>query len=353
MRVLIVGAGPTGLTAAVELARRGIHAEVIDRRQDGSTFSRAVGILPRSLTLLAPSGITEKLLAQGVKVQEVRIFMDRKCLLSIPLADGSRTYDFALALAQDRTENAMRDALIALGGTVRYGTELVGLQQDESRVVVETGTGEEFSFDYVIGADGVHSATRQAVKLDFPGHDLPETWSIADVDAEDWPNAGVFTMCLLPAGKVAVVAPLEATRYRVISNTEDALATLPLDLNVIRIRREGKFNISIRQVEDYAKGRVFLAGDAAHCHSPVGGRGMNLGIADAADLAARMAEGTFEGYSAARHADGAQTIALSEQGRRLLTSSNPLNRPLLSAALKLLARVPALQRRLAETFLPD
>lgn len=353
MRVLIVGAGPTGLTAAVELARRGIHAEVIDRRQDGSTFSRAVGILPRSLTLLAPSGVTEKLLAQGVKIREVRFFMGTDCLLSIPLAGAGRHTDFVLALAQDRTEDAIRDVFTAQGGTVRYGIELVGLRQEENRVVVETADGTEASFDHVIGADGNRSATRQALKLDFPGHDLPETWSIADVDAENWPNAGVFTMCLLPGGKVAVVAPLEATRYRVISNTENALATLPLDLNVTHIRREGKFNISIRQVDKYAKGRVFLAGDAAHCHSPVGGRGMNLGIADAAELAEHMAEGTLEGYSAARHKDGAQTIALSERGRRLVTSSHPLNRPLLTVALKLIARVPVLQRRIAGAFVPD
>ncbi len=350
-RILIVGAGPTGLTAAVELARRGVVPEVIDRREDASTLSRAVGILPRSLALLNPSGVTERLLAEGVKVREIRIYMGRHWALTIPLRGTDSRYDFLLALAQDQTETAMRDALITAGGYVRYGTELTELRQQGDRVLAKTADGSETEYDYVIGADGVPSTVRKALGLEFAGYDLPETWSIADVDAVNWANSEVATFSLLPEGRVALVVPLGADRYRVVSNTEDALTTLTLDLEVTNIRREGQFKISVRQVAQYGLGAVYLAGDAAHCHSPVGGRGMNLGIADAAELAGRMVEGRLEGYSAVRHVEGAETIAASERARRWLTSSRSMTRAMLTVVFGVVGILPPLKHRIARALL--
>ena len=214
-------------------------------------------------------------------------------------------------------------------------------------------TSHEADFDYVIGADGIQSAARLALGIDFVGHDLPETWSIADVDAPNWENRDKFTMCLLPKGVIVVVAPLERERFRVISNTVDALRTLPLDLHVKNIRRQGTFKISIRQVTDYSIGRVYLAGDAAHCHSPAGGRGMNLGIADAAELAERFVKNSLEGYNKSRHADGARTIAASEQIRKLVTSKNPLKRGALIVGFALINFFPSTKQRLAKQFLGD
>ncbi|MGI9371134.1 MAG: FAD-dependent monooxygenase, partial [Hyphomicrobiales bacterium] len=204
---------------------------------------------------------------------------------------------------------------------------------------------------YVIAADGIRSTVRGNLGIKYPGYELPETWSIADVDVKDWPNAGLFTICQLEDGKVVVVIPLEDARFRVVSNTDNALAALPLDMNVVNLRRAGAFTISVRQVEDYQKGRVFLAGDAAHCHSPVGGRGMNLGIADACDLAARLAEGTQDGYTDARHADGVGVIEGSERARKFVTSTNPLARMAFLGLLKTLSAFPALQKRFSDVVL--
>jgi 2-polyprenyl-6-methoxyphenol hydroxylase-like FAD-dependent oxidoreductase len=189
--------------------------------------------------------------------------------------------------------------------------------------------------------------------IDFRGHDLPETWSIADVDAEGWPDTNAFTVCQLSGGDVVVVAPLEPKRFRVVSNTEDALAALPLNLNVTNIRRAGEFKISIRQAAQYGVGRVFLVGDAAHCHSPVGGRGMNLGIADGAELARRMVEGGLEGYGEARHKVGKEVIAFSEAFRKVMTSRNPFTRFLVLAVLRTASFMPALQRQFAKKLLYD
>jgi len=353
MRVLIVGAGPTGLTIAVELARRSIIPAVIDRRADASSLSRAVGITPRSLTLLEPSGVTERLLAKGVKIREARVHVGEKPVARLKFDAVHSPYDYILGLAQDRTEAVLRDALTGYGGAVTFGSELVGLRQEPDRVVAVTADGKEAAYDIIVGADGIGSTVRPAAGIHFPGFDLPQTWSVADVDAENWVNAGAFTLCFKPHGAVVVAVPLEAQRFRLISNTPDALAALPIPMHVTRVRRRGTFTISVRQAETYQSGRVYLAGDAAHCHSPVGGRGMNLGIADGTDLARRLVEGDRRGYESARRGDAAATIALSERARRIVTSDLPFSRPLLSCAFRLVGALPPLRRKFSEAVLLD
>lgn len=350
-QILIAGAGPTGLTTGVELARRGFKVEVIDRRDAASALSRAVGILPRSLELLEASGVTGKLLAAGVKLREIRVYQHDRLKLTIPTRGAHPRYDFILALAQDRTEAILSEVLRELGGVIRYGTELTGFQQVGQHVEVTDQHGHQHHCDYLVGADGIRSRVRQILGMNYPGYDLPETWSIADVDAVGWPNNQAFTLCRLSRGRVAVVAPLESARFRVISNTEDALATLPLPMNITNIRRTGQFTIAIRQVPQYRVGHVFLAGDAAHCHSPVGGRGMNLGMADGAELARCLAEDDLEAYHRNRHADGQRTIALSERARKVVTTGNPLTNSLLVGALSVINVLPLLKRRLARTLL--
>lgn len=353
MRVLIVGAGPTGLTAAVELWRRGIKAEIIDKRDEASGLSRAVGITPRSLHLLEASGVTKRLVEEGVHLHGVRIYrgVDLKLALAIQPPEIKYGHDYIIGLAQDRTEANLREALEEMGGTVRYSIALETLLQSDEGVQAGFEDGSSETYDYVIAADGIRSTVREILGISYPGYELPEPWSIADVDSDDWSNAGLFTICQLEEGKVVVVVPLEEARYRLVSNTEDALAALPLEMNVTNVRRAGTFTISVRQVEEYQSGRVFLAGDAAHCHSPVGGRGMNLGIADACDLAGRLASGTQDGYTAARHADGAGVIEGSERVRKFVTSPSPVQRLAFLGVLRVLSAVPALQRRFSDLVL--
>jgi len=136
-----------------------------------------------------------------------------------------------------------------------------------------------------------------------------------------------------------------------VSNTENVLSVLPFDVNVTLVRREAQFNIRLSQVKEYSKGRVYLAGDAAHSQSPAGGRGMNLGIVDGADLASRLAGGDLSNYSRVRFEEGKRLIAGAERMRLVMTSRNPILRGLVLAGMKAVAMVPLLQRRVASTFL--
>ena len=354
--LLIVGAGPTGLTAAVELARRGLVPRVIDKKVDPLPLSRAVGINARSLTLLEPSGVAERLLAAGIKLRQFLIHDQDRLLSRIRLDRADRPYNFMLALPQDETEAILAKRFRELGGRVEFGLALDGLTVDGDRAHAKLkhladGQLEEAAYDLVLGADGVRSAVRRAAGLPFEGFDLPGTWGVADLESAAWPHRDRACLFLRPRGAILVAIPIGPFRYRVVANHPKALEALPQGMTVDRLRREAEFEIAIRQVPAYAAGPLYLAGDAAHCHSPAGGRGMNLGIADAVSFAQRVVGNDLAGYSAERHAHGQETIKLSEDLRRTMTREEPLARWLVRAGLRLVGHAPALQKRFARQVL--
>ncbi|QFR39470.1 FAD-dependent monooxygenase [Candidatus Gracilibacteria bacterium 28_42_T64] len=352
--VVIVGAGPTGLTAGVELARRGIQTKIIDQLDGGSKLSRAIGINPRSLDILKPSGVTEKLLEKGIKYDSLTLYNGDKSWVKLPFTIANMKYGFniMLGLPQNDTEAILRETFIRLGGVIHFDTELSEISQTEDGVIAKATNGEEFHSDYLIGADGVSSKVRSCVGIELDSVKLPGVWSIADVEVEGWSHITSTTICLLKKGKIAGILPLGATRFRVVSNTKETLSALPLKFKLLKIHREGQFKISLSQAKEYSKGRVFLAGDSAHTHSPVGGRGMNLGIANADDLARRIAgEAPLSEYSQKRYEEDTHIIKGTEDMRKLLTSSSPTQRLLMLSALKIISVVPFFKRKWANKFL--
>ncbi len=346
MNVLIVGAGPTGLSAALELARLGVNPVVVDKREQASSLSRAVGITPRSLQLLSESGVADRLISEGVAIEGLRVYRGQKLALSLPLHSDRMYFHTVLGLPQDRTEAIMSDTFTSLGGNVRYGVALEKLDNQGRGAVAQFSDGSSEHFDVVIGADGTRSTVRQEVGIEYPGIDLDQTWSIADVEANNWRHPNEIALILAGPGTVLVVAPMGKTRYRVVASQPDALAALPLPLDVHTLHREGSFRISVRQAQRYSEGCVHLAGDAAHCHSPVGGRGMNMGIADAVDLANRIVEGRTEDYSAIKHPEGAQTIIVTERGRRMTGGQTWPRRAALGSLLAMANLFGPVRRRL-------
>lgn len=354
--ILIAGAGPTGLTAAIELARRGIMPRIIDRKVDPLPLSRAVGINGRSLTLLEKSGISGRLMAEGIQVRRARLHHGARLLAEIRLDCVDHKYNFMLCLPQDRTEAILLDRFRELGGEVEFGVRLDRLVQRDGGLEVtlrhqSVDHTEATDYGMVLGADGTRSAVREAAGISYDGFDLDGVWGIADVESAAWPYHDRFCGFILPAGGMVVVLPIGPHRYRVVANRERAFEQIPGGMPVDKVRREGQFDIAIRQAPTYRQGRIFLAGDAAHCHSPAGGRGMNLGVADAVSFARRMAGDDLDGYSAERHAHGQSTIRASESGRRALTTANPFVRPVVRTVIRAVGRMPFLQKRVVRETL--
>lgn len=348
-RVLVVGAGPTGLTAALELARQGRPVTIIERHAEVTPLAKAVGISSNSLDLLAPSGVADRLLAEGVHLKKVFMSLEGSEIGAIDLSQIPHRYNFLLSLPQSRTEQIMVDRLAELGVTVRRETELVSLSQTDDAVTAtlrHAGFENTETCDYVFGADGSRSTTRQALGIGFDGYVHERLWSIADVEIPGWPEppetAHVF---LHPHGDVAFIIPIATGRYRIISNTPDAVRHVPVLSKIAHdVLLADTYHVSVKQAASYRSGRVFLGGDAAHVHSPVGGRGMNLGIEDAMAFVRRLIEGTLDGYGEERHPIGARWIKLSERFLSLAQSDNTLLAPFRSMALRTMASVPALQR---------
>ncbi|MEM9223570.1 MAG: NAD(P)/FAD-dependent oxidoreductase [Pseudomonadota bacterium] len=350
MDILVVGAGPTGLSAALMAAKLGFKPRVIERRATGSNLSRAVGLLPATMPIFARLGVLERIRAKAVEIEEAKIITNDKVAAILPLASDPDPAVRLLSLPQDRTEAILEDALAEHGVNVEYDKPFESATQEGDRVHVTMGGGERATFDEVLGADGAKSLVRDAIGVEAKGFELAEDWSIADIDVPA-PLPKQIRLYLDGSHDVVFMIPLEAKRARLVSNTSDALKTARGRLELAEVRRAGAFRISVRQVDRYRVGGISLAGDAAHTHSPVGGRGMNLGIADAADWAERLAAGTLSGYSAARHVAGKHAIAFSERGRRTILGGSGTKRSLAVAAISVASRLPIVRKRLGRLFL--
>ncbi|WP_199752785.1 FAD-dependent oxidoreductase [Actinoplanes sp. ATCC 53533] len=320
--VAIVGAGPTGLLLAGDLARAGVDVTVLERRDTESNLTRAFGVHARTLEHLDARGLADDLVAGGAPVERLRLFDH----LRINLSSLPTRFPYLLITPQYNVESALAERATAAGARVVRGARVTALRQDADGVELTVG-GAPMRADYVVGADGVHSAVRDALGLPFPGKSVLKSIMLADVRLAHPPEDVLAVNAVGDA--FAFVAPFGDGWHRVFAWDRRAQQpdTEPVTLEEIRevMRRAlgtdfglrearwmSRFHSDERQVPRYRVGRVFLAGDAAHVHSPAGGQGMNTGLQDAANLGWKLAatvrgwapDGLLDTYESERHPVG-------------------------------------------------
>jgi len=342
--VLVIGAGPSGLAAALELARLGVPVRILDMAAAATKESRAVAIDPKTLDLLEPAGATERILAAGVKLVGARIVVDGRVRAEFDATRIPHRFNFILGLAQGETERILTECLLARGVAVARGVEVVDVvnSTDSATARARTPKGDAmFSADWIIGADGAHSTLRHRLGLEFPGAPYPYHWSLADVELSGDAPPDQAELRLTYGGPVLVRAPLGRGHHRLISNAPNVLARVPESWKPGKVHWKSDFTVSHRMVKHRGRGRIRLVGDAAHIHSPAGGWGMNLGIEDAVTLARALAEnGSLEDWERTQQRHAARTVRASDALQRLATSEGFLGRVLFPTVMGWLSRIP-------------
>jgi 2-polyprenyl-6-methoxyphenol hydroxylase-like FAD-dependent oxidoreductase len=381
--VLIVGAGPVGLTMAAELARYQIPLRVIDKSSARTDKSKAVTLWSRSLELLDRAGNAENFISAGLRLHASNFVADGKHLARVDF-DGVRSpYAFALSIPQSETERILEERLFALGIKVDRNVELISFAEAaESLSCVlrhRDGSEEATEVDWLIGCDGAHSTIRKDLGLEFHGDTIPYDFALADIHVAGLEMAPDELVVFFHSDGMVLFIPIKGDRYRIIADLGPSTGGPRVDptlreVQAIVDRRVGgavslsrpiwlaAFGINERKVDTYRRGRIFVAGDAAHIHSPAGGQGMNTGMQDAFNLAWKLAQvvqrnakpDILDSYTDDRSPVAKQVLA--DSGR--LTSIGMTRNPVLQQLRNLFAHYvlgfpaarQAMASRLSETF---
>ena len=308
-QVLIAGAGPTGLVLALSLARQGLKPRIVDCAEGPGLASRAMVVQARTLEFYRQLGFADEVVNRGIEVHRIHLRRggEEKATFEISeMGQGISPFPFALSYPQDDHEKLLGEHLAELGMSVEWGVELIALDDrgDNVHVTVRNdGALEEFDVDYVCGCDGVHSAVRRSLDLQFQGGTYDNRFFVADVTATGLADNSDINMCL-GAHELCLVFPIRSTgHYRLIGLVPNDVANGPditfesiqptierlVDVKVDSVSWFSTYHVHHRVTDHFRAGRVFVAGDAGHVHSPVGGQGMNTGIGDAVNLALKLA----------------------------------------------------------------
>ena len=300
--VLVVGAGPTGLLLASELQRRGVPCHVIDARPGPNHWDRATVVHPRSLQIFESLGLVEKFLDIGCRQRVVKIYSGGRDLGTIDLATCGSIYGFNLGVSEEVTESILTGYLHQQGGKINRSSRLVGLTPHSDGVFGEIehdGGSYSINAQWIVGCDGIHSATRELSGIAFEGHELGKQWAVFDATVQGWTDTyeGIFAYHdTLPI----ILTALPDKRWRVYlrpsSDTSDLVADATSTLRVytptasfVNVENPTRFHCYTKIATKYRSGSVFLAGDSAHLCSPSEGHGMNCGVQDAFNLAWKLA----------------------------------------------------------------
>lgn len=381
--VVVVGAGPTGLLLAGDLAAAGLSVTLVERRpRTAANLTRAFAVHARTLELLDARGLADPLVSTGRRIDRVRPFGG----MALSLQRLNTRYPFVLITPQYETEKLLERRALSTGVDIRYDCELIGLSQDRDSVTLDlrttdptrattatatvTGTRTTLHARHAVGADGVRSTVRTALGLPFPGRAVVRSMILADVRLTRPPEDLLAVNGTADA--FAFLVPFGDGWYRAIGWHRHGRAqdTDPVGLDELRAivrtalgtdhgmhdpRWMSRFHSDERQVPHYRSGRVFLAGDAAHVHSPAGGLGMNTGLQDAANLSWKLAavlhgrapdpEALLDSYHRERHPVGRLVLRVSGALVRAVMATGPVRRTARGLGAAVLPRIGPAQDR--------
>jgi 2-polyprenyl-6-methoxyphenol hydroxylase-like FAD-dependent oxidoreductase len=352
--VLVVGAGPSGLTLAAFLQHWGVSVRIIDRSVDRVAESRALAVQPRTLELLQALGLADHLITRGNPATQLRIHgagrVAKAQLFDIGVSDTR--FPFLLFVSQAETEAVLEEALTSAGCAVERGVQLVSYEQSDSGIVCSLrhpdGTLEQVRARYLGGCDGMNSTVRTAEGIEFVGARYPQAFLLADLEV-DGLEAGTVNAFLTAAGPLLFFPLHRPASWRVIAmrpdpgGGDDRTAVLSELHSLTDIASNGRltlhdpvwtsaFRLQHRAAKQYRRGRAFLAGDAAHVHSPVGAQGMNTGMQDAANLAWKLGlvcldrahPSLLASYDAERRPVGEYVLRFTDRAFSVATSRQPV-----------------------------
>lgn len=348
--IIISGAGPVGLAAALELARRGFRPRIVDKSDAPAplTESRALAVNPRTLALLEPSGASEEIVAAGQHIRAMRIRSRDKLLFKLDATAIEGRYKGMRGLAQGRTERILIDRLAGFGIAPERQTELTltGTDPAKPEVLLRRADGREETArpDILIAAEGAHSEIRHALGIGFPGESVKHGFYLVDFRYDRPIDTSHGEAVFFNPGVFARL-PVAADTLRYISTMPNFTDLIDHPAPIVETPWKTDFHVSFRHVDPMSKGNIFLAGDAAHIHSPVGGRGMNLGIEDACWLAFLISEGRETEYSGLRTATARIVLSKTHQMTRMVLLANPLAIAARNTLMPLALGIPAIRRK--------
>jgi 2-polyprenyl-6-methoxyphenol hydroxylase-like FAD-dependent oxidoreductase len=354
--VIIIGAGPTGLSLACQLIRFGIDFVIVDKNETTTPHSKAIGVQARTLEVYEQIGLADKLIEQGAVAEKARMIVGGKVrgeVAFIDIGKGMSPYPFVLIVEQGKHEKLLHDHIRSHGQNIRWQTEMQSFTQDESGVTASFATSggatETIEAKFLVGCDGAKSPVRHGLGLKFEGSTFERMFYVADVDI-DWElGHDALTVVLMKNNLLAFFPMTGEKQWRIVGTFPEEFAKAEGDvlyeeieeqikrdseisLDITRVNWFSTYKVHTRHVNKFSEGRCFLAGDAAHIHTPAGAQGMNTGIQDGYNLAWKLAmvlrgkasEKILESYNEERLANAENLLQTTDRFFNLVASPEPI-----------------------------